>query len=104
MSWVTPALIITGWLAIRSDLRATAQKQAMPVISKEGKACLDCHQSSTPGIIDQWKHSAHCRKSVDCYSCHKANAADPATFDHYGHHIAVIVTPNYCNRCHQKEV
>lgn len=75
-----------------------------PSISEEGQACLNCHQSSTPGVVDQWKHSAHYPKGVDCNSCHKANAGDPATFDHYGHKIAVIVTPNYCNRCHQKEV
>jgi predicted metal-binding protein len=35
---------------------------------------------------------------VDCYSCHKANADDPAAFDHYGQKIAVIVTPTVHNR------
>ena len=34
---------------------------------------------------------------------HKANENDPATFEHYGQRIAVIVTPNYCGRCHAKE-
>jgi hydroxylamine dehydrogenase len=46
----------------------------------------------------------HAQKGVDCYSCHQAAAGDPATFDHYGHKIAVIVTPNYCARCHEAEV
>jgi hydroxylamine dehydrogenase len=41
---------------------------------------------------------------MDCYSCHRANEKDPATFEHYGHRIAVIVAPNYCGRCHGKEV
>ena len=59
---------------------------------------------STPGIVEQWQSSAHAKKGVDCYSCHKANASDPATFDHYGYKIAVIVTPNYCARCHATEV
>ena len=40
---------------------------------------------------------------MDCYSCHRANEKDPATFEHYGQRIAVIVTPNYCARCHGKE-
>ncbi|MBZ5538493.1 MAG: hypothetical protein LAO31_21320 [Acidobacteriia bacterium] len=83
---------------------AVTKTQATPAISKEGKACLECHASSTPGVVEQWKTSAHYRKSVDCYTCHKANEGDPATFDHYGQKIAVIVTPNYCNRCHQQEV
>jgi hydroxylamine dehydrogenase len=75
-----------------------------PQISEAGKACIECHASSTPGIVEQWKGSAHAQKGVDCYSCHQAAAGDPATFDHYGHKIAVIVTPNYCARCHDAEV
>ena len=73
-------------------------------ISAEGQQCLDCHTSITPGIVEQWRQSAHAKKNVDCYSCHRANERDPAAFDHYGRRIAVIVTPNYCGRCHAKEV
>ena len=46
----------------------------------------------------------HAKKNVDCYSCHRASGKDAATFDHYGYRIAVIVTPDYCERCHDKEV
>ena len=76
---------------------------SQPQVSPEGQACLDCHSTSTPGIVEQWRESAHAKKNVDCYSCHRANEKDPATFEHYGHRIAVIVTPNYCGRCHGKE-
>ena len=73
-----------------------ALSQALPAeeprISDEGKACLECHGDTTPGIVEQWKSSTHAAKGVDCYSCHKANEGDPATFDHYGHKIAVIDT------------
>ncbi|HYL93560.1 MAG TPA: multiheme c-type cytochrome [Alphaproteobacteria bacterium] len=72
-------------------------------VSAEAQACLDCHSASTPGVVHQWEGSAHARAGVDCYSCHKANEKDPATFDHYGQKIAVIVTPNYCARCHANE-
>jgi hypothetical protein len=71
---------------------------AHPQVSAEGQACLDCHTSSTPGIVEQWRESAHAKKSVDCYSCHRANEKDPATFEHYGQRIAVIVTSNYCGQ------
>jgi len=77
---------------------------AQPQISPEGQACLDCHSNSTPGIVEQWRESAHAKKNVDCDSCHRANEKDPAAFEHYGYRIAVIVTPNYCARCHGKEV
>jgi hydroxylamine dehydrogenase len=79
---------------------AAAQSQ----VSAEGQACLDCHSSGTPGLVEQWRESAHARKNVDCFVCHRASEKDPAAFDHYGHRIAVIVTPNYCGRCHGKEV
>ena len=75
-----------------------------PQVSEDGKACLECHSSSTPGIVEQWQSSTHAKKGVDCYSCHQASAHDPAAFDHYGRKIAVIVTPNYCGRCHAAEV
>src|SRR5271167_175649 len=73
-------------------------------VSAEGQVCLDCHSSSTPGIVEQWRESAHAKKNVDCYSRHRASEKDPAIFEHYGQRIAVIVTPNYCGRCHGKEV
>jgi hypothetical protein len=85
---------------------ATAKKTAAHVqkVSAEGQQCLDCHTNTTPVIVEQWATSKHAKEGVDCYSCHKANAGDPATFDHYGQKIAVIVTPKYCARCHTTEV
>jgi hydroxylamine dehydrogenase len=75
-----------------------------PQVSEAGKACLECHGKSTAGIVEQWQSSAHAKNGVDCYSCHQAAEGDPATFDHYGYRIAVIVTPKYCGRCHGAEV
>jgi hydroxylamine dehydrogenase len=86
-------------LATSSLMGATVQQ-----VSEEGKECLACHESTTTGIVEQWRSSRHAAAGVDCYSCHKANPQDPATFDHYGQKIAVIVTPNYCARCHEPEV
>jgi len=73
-------------------------------VSTEGKQCLQCHGETTPGIVEQWQTSAHAKGGVDCYACHQAREGDPAAFDHYGLKIAVIVTPNYCGRCHAGEV
>ena len=86
-----------------SPAKPRAGSQA-PKVSPEGQACVACHSTTTPGIVEQWRSSAHAKAGTDCYSCHQANDEDPATFDHYGRKIAVIVTPNYCGRCHAKEV
>ena len=91
-------------VALFSFFLVSLVENAYPQVSAEGQACLDCHSNSTPGIVEQWRDSAHARKNVDCYSCHRASDKDPATFEHYGQRIAVIVTPNYCGRCHNKEV
>ena len=108
MSLVTIfALILSTVIALgigAPPSSSASQEKPEPQISKDGKECIACHSETTPGIVDQWKNSAHYAKGVDCFGCHKANQGDPATFDHYGQKIAVIVTPNYCNRCHEKEV
>ncbi len=62
---------------------AQAQKPAPAFkISVEGQQCMQCHASSTSGLVAQWLGSAHAKEEVDCYSCHKAAEADPAKFDH----------------------
>ncbi len=97
------AILVASILA--TSLWAQARKPATGMkISEEAQQCIQCHASSTPGIVAQWLGSAHAKKAVDCYSCHKAAEGDPATFDHYDLKIAVIVTPNYCGRCHKEEV
>jgi hydroxylamine dehydrogenase len=83
---------------------ATAARAQEGKVSPEGEQCLACHATTTPGAVEQWRGSAHAKKGVDCYGCHQAADKDPATFVHYGFKIAVIVTPNYCGRCHSNEV
>ena len=99
-TWVAVAMavILTGLVCAQPGQTAEARD-----ISEEGQACLDCHQEMNPGIVAQWWGSAHAQAEVDCYSCHQANEGDPAAFEHYGFEIAVIVSPNYCARCHARE-
>ncbi len=80
-----------------------AAPEAKPTVSAAGQECIECHSSTTPGVVEQWASSRHAQKNVDCYSCHQAEEKDPAAFEHNGQRIAVIVTPNYCSRCHAKE-
>ena len=104
LSFCLPTATIGQNLA--SGKPAAARKTApavKPKVSVEGKACLDCHNATTPAMAKEWQHSEHAKQGVDCYSCHKANPDDPAAFDHNGFKIAVLVTPKYCARCHAKE-
>lgn len=72
--------------------------------SAETKACLECHLSSTPGIVAQWESSKHYLGAVGCFECHTANASDEDVMDHFGTNISIIVSPLDCARCHSTEV
>lgn len=82
------------------EVGLTAKHAPIPTSSQK---CVDCHGKLSPGIIDHWKGSTHAMKGVGCVECHLAKDGDIDGFDHYGAHIATIVTPNDCARCHAKE-
>jgi len=69
------------------------------------KTCIGCHSKVTvlPGIYRQWKMSLHANVDVGCYECHKANKSDKDGFNHHGKYISIIVSPEDCAKCHQKE-
>jgi len=73
-------------------------------VSKEGKACIGCHESQSPSFVHEWEISKHAEKGVDCFSCHKADKSDIDAMDHNGYIISILVTPKDCERCHAKEV
>ncbi len=86
----------------REEAGLAAHSISVPVSSE---SCVKCHgqPSQNPGIVDHWKGSTHALKGVGCVECHQAQKGDVDGFDHYGSHIATIVTPKDCARCHKKE-
>jgi hypothetical protein len=73
------------------------------VVPASSRQCVDCHGQATPGLVEHWKGSTHAHKGVGCVECHQAESDDADGFDHYGAHIAAIVTPIDCGRCHPDE-
>ena len=82
--------------------QATASRPAWG--AKEGEACIGCHGPMNPALTEEWRASVHGQKGVNCFDCHRAQAGDPDAFEHNGATIAVIVSPNDCGNCHQKQV
>ncbi len=66
--------------------------------------CIDCHEEQTPGIVKQWHDSKHRVAGISCEACHTARDGDPSGYDHNGHMITAIPSPQYCAGCHPKEV
>ncbi|MBM3891322.1 MAG: hydroxylamine oxidoreductase, partial [Verrucomicrobia bacterium] len=98
--------IIASLLAVAgltATQRAHAQAWALPELSKESKACIECHKQDNTGVYQQWGASRHHRANVACFECHMANEGDPDAFMHEGQRIATIVSPKDCARCHAKE-
>lgn len=107
------------------------KKVSTPPISRETQACLDCHKTFTPGIVEDWLRSLHAKTTpaaalkkpelrrrmsaqkvpsalekvvVGCYECHALNPkTHKDNFDHMGFQINVIVSPQDCSTCHPVE-
>ncbi len=101
-------------------------------LSPQTQACIGCHMSVTPGIVEDWLTSRHSRTTpekalrqpvlqrrisaetipselsehaVGCYECHSLNPGrHQDNFQHMGYRINVVVSPNDCNTCHPLEV
>jgi hydroxylamine dehydrogenase len=83
---------------------AGAQTFALAEISKETKACADCHKVEDPALYQQWGMSKHFGAKIGCYECHAAKPEDSDAFKHEGQWIATIVSPKDCGKCHEKVV
>ncbi|TAL23874.1 MAG: hydroxylamine oxidase [Nitrospirae bacterium] len=101
-------------------------------ISPQSQACIGCHRTYTPGIVEDWLASRHSKTTpaeaikkpalqrrvsadsisgglseyvVGCYECHSLNPErHKDNFQHMGYKINVVVSPNDCNACHPVEV
>ncbi|HQZ71417.1 MAG TPA: multiheme c-type cytochrome [Anaerolineae bacterium] len=84
----------------RQEAGLTTPQVNVPAASKE---CVDCHAEGNPGIVEHWRGSTHAEKGVACIDCHQADKGDADGFEHYGAHMATVVTPLDCARCHPAE-
>lgn len=117
-------------LLINSPSGAEQAKPSLP-LSKETQACLGCHRTFTPGIVEDWLSSRHAKTTpemalkkpaikrrvsaatfdkkvrsvaVGCYECHSLNPGlHKDNFEHLGYWINVVVSPNDCRSCHPVE-
>jgi len=96
--------IVLGIPALLIPVQAMAAGYVLSELSKESKACIECHKLQSTVIYEQWGDSKHFRGNIGCFECHKAEKGEIDAFDHYGQLISTIVSPKDCARCHEKEV
>ncbi|MEW5908845.1 MAG: multiheme c-type cytochrome, partial [Thermodesulfobacteriota bacterium] len=104
---------------------------AEPAISSATSECLECHASIHPGIVGDWRKSRHSQITpkealsvkglgrkvsgdsipekvaetvVGCAECHTTRSRSHGdTFEHNGHQVHVVVSPDDCKTCHSRE-
>ena len=61
--------------------------------------CVGCHSKVTPGIVGDWKLSAHADSDVTCMVCHGDGHKSAEDVANVG-----IPTPDTCADCHEEQV
>ena len=121
-------LIVLPLIGISVFADSTSPKDSL---SEDTKACLDCHQSISPGLFRDWEKSRHAVNTpgeglkkgklerrvsseqvparlsavvVGCAECHTLNPEKHKdTFEHNGFKVHTVVTPGDCATCHNTE-
>ncbi len=83
------SLIFVQWTEVTRREQESGRGVKHVAIPSSSQACVNCHQQSSPGIIDHWTGSTHAVKGVGCVECHQAEKHDADAFDHYGIHGSV---------------
>ena len=71
---------VLGALLFSLGVQVSAESTAMNVatvktlkidrgLSEEGRACITCHQQTTPGQVADWKQSRHAHAGISCIDC-----------------------------------
>jgi len=74
------------------------------VLATSTDECVTCHREASPGIVDQFSHSAMAAAEVTCRDCHEVEASYPGSSQHEGASILASPTTAKCEKCHQAEV
>ena len=95
------ALII---LAISRSGAPRAEAEQINALANSDNECVVCHQRATPGIVEQYGHSAMAAAKVACQDCHQVKADYPGAVEHEGTYVLGSPTPAMCEKCHTAEV
>src|SRR3972149_2690004 len=90
------SLLLVQQMEIVRKQQGVAPRRHVAAVPASSKSCVECHQKTSPGIIEHWTGSTHAVKGVGCVECHQAEKLDVDAFGPYGATIATIVTPRDC--------
>jgi hydroxylamine dehydrogenase len=91
-------VLVIGHAGTQVDL------QQVDVLANSSDECVTCHREDTPGIVNQFSHSAMAAASVTCRNCHEVSAGYPGAEMHEAAYILAEPTTARCEQCHAAEV
>ncbi len=94
------SLLFVQWMEVARKRQEAGLAPPNISVPAESRECVSCHLQANPGIVAHWEGSSHARMGVACVDCHQAIEGDADAYMHYGAHIATVVTPRDCARCH----
>lgn len=94
------ALLIVAWV---EGGRKRVVEHPDVIVTAANKDCVSCHDTKSPGIVDQWRESLHSKTGIGCMDCHGAKKGEIDSFEHEGSIISTIVSPKDCSKCHKRE-
>ncbi len=98
-------LAIVLAVIFRPTVEATNEHgQRENVLADSDNACVDCHEDTTPGIVQQYGMSTMAAADVECEACHEVAADYPGAVEHEGTFVVNSPSPAMCEDCHSAEV
>jgi len=82
----------------------SGEEGAIDALATSKEECVVCHRRTTPGIVEQYGHSAMAAAEVKCRDCHEVQADYPGAVEHEGTTVLQRPTTATCERCHAAEV
>jgi hypothetical protein len=86
-----------------TDREATDSGERRNVLAGSSNACVDCHENTTPGIVDQYGHSTMAAANVSCEDCHEVASDHAGAVEHEGTWVLASPSSAMCERCHPAE-
>lgn len=87
-----------------SQAGSPALEEPVNALANSNDECVECHERTTPGIVQQYGHSTMAAAEVTCRDCHEVEANYPGSVEHEGTHVLNVPTTAICQKCHENEV
>jgi hydroxylamine dehydrogenase len=96
--------IILIVMAIGESEEAEEGTARVNALANSNNECVECHERTTPGIVQQYGYSTMAAAEVECQDCHEVQEDYSGAVEHEGTYVLRSPTTARCETCHTTEV